>query len=355
MNNTNAFNLALTEARSGDIVLVPDGRSFVMFGSVLANNKHNIAIDIAGSAHFVHNRNIWPYGTVPRSSSFSKNSFDPGITVYNCTSIILTSSSVKRARVQVDYKKNGVYLVNAKEYSGGILNGNGKGWWDDVISGRLPAKQGDSRPRLVLIMESEDVLVENLTLVNSPFWSLTVEAVKAEVRHVNVLVDRKYQAALFERVSTTVEYDRALEGLDFPFPIDDLPDWIGRKLHQPQDLNTDGIDPKGKNIWIHDCIIQNADDSVAVKPLYSGRDINSRIPDCTRNITVENMVMTGFGASIGSVHPRNAHSCIDDVTFRNISMPGTGKGKGQKQASAFAIRTSHSLLDVHFVRDLHQI
>ena len=38
--------------------------------------------------------------------------------------------------------------------------------------------------------------------------------------------------------------------LDFNFP-DILPDWI----LQPQDLNTDGIDPIGRDIHIHDCII----------------------------------------------------------------------------------------------------
>merc|ERR1711964_382779 len=36
--------------------------------------------------------------------------------------------------------------------------------------------------------------------------------------------------------------------------------------------------------------------------------------------------MTGFGASIGSVPPHESHSCVRNITFRNISMPGTGKG-----------------------------
>merc|ERR1712046_165922 len=41
---------------------------------------------------------------------------------------------------------------------------------------------------------------------------------------------------------------------------------------------------------------------------------------------IENLVLTGFGASIGSVPPHADHNCVRNITFRNISMPGTGKG-----------------------------
>jgi len=36
-------------------------------------------------------------------------------------------------------------------------------------------------------------------------------------------------------------------------------------------LNTDGIDPAGKNILIQNITVQNFDDAVAVKPLREGR------------------------------------------------------------------------------------
>jgi polygalacturonase len=118
-------------------------------------------------------------------------------------------------------------------------------------------------------------------------------------------------------------------GVEFPFPSD-LPDWVGRRIRQPQDLNTDGIDPMGTDIWIHDCIVQNADDSIAVKPPPGGNEtslLHGRFHyNCTRNVTIENMVLTGFGASIGSVGPTMFNACVDQVVFRNISMPGTGKG-----------------------------
>lgn len=247
----------------------------------------------------------------------------------------MTSSSTSPPTVLVDWNEDEVYM-NETSGSGGIVNGYGKIWWDEAILGRLPNKDGDTRPRLIHVESSVDVLVEKVTLVNSPFWTLTVEAIRAEIRHVNVLVDRKYQAQLITSrnpYQTDVEMSRRLgqqQVEKFPFP-NDLPDWIGRKIHQPEDLNTDGIDPIGTDIWVHDCIVQNADDSIAVKPPPGGNRTtafhNKYHYNCTRNVTVENMVLTGFGASIGSVGPTKFNACVDSVTFRNISMPGTGKGE----------------------------
>ena len=40
----------------------------------------------------------------------------------------------------------------------------------------------------------------------------------------------------------------------------------------------------------------------------------------------ERMTMTGFGASIGSVPPHANGHCVRNITFRDVAMPGTGKG-----------------------------
>lgn len=332
LNNTKAFNKAIEDALPGDTVLVPDERAYTFTGGILAQEKHHITIDIAGSAHFLHDLSIWPVSFYGANQMTKYYDYDPGLKLDNCTFLTITSSSETRARAEVNYKKNIVDLVDSDTLRGGIVNGNGKGWWDDVIAGRIPGTIHDHRPpRLIFITESSDVHVEKLTLLNSPFWTLFVEAVRAEINDINVLVDRKYQSELLATLITTAETERKLDeeiGSAFPFPsIDDLPDWVGRRLRQPQDLNTDGIDLRGRDIWVHDCIIQNADDSVAIKPLHTQPAGSTNLPNCTTNVTVENMVLTGFGASIGSAGPMLEHNCVDGVIFRNISMPGTGKGK----------------------------
>merc|ERR1711953_996340 len=92
---------------------------------------------------------------------------------------------------------------------------------------------------------------------------------------------------------------------------------------QPEDLNTDGIDPSGIDFWIHDCNISNDDDSIAVKPSGHGSiGIDGTPYDCSQNMLIENMELIGFGASIGSVPPSENRACVDGITMRNISMPG---------------------------------
>jgi polygalacturonase len=80
-------------------------------------------------------------------------------------------------------------------------------------------------------------------------------------------------------------------------------------------LNTDGIDPAGSNIIIRNVTITNYDDAVAVKPA----DGSYKVAKCSENILVENLkVYAGVGMTIGSVPPNEFHTCVKNVTFKNI-------------------------------------
>ena len=193
--NAEAFNLALKAAQPGDTVSVPDGSSFHLTGGILGRDLNHVTLDIAGSLHFVHSQQVWPF-----RNSTHHFGYRPAIHIHESSNVTLTCSSLNRPSV---YVVDNEVEMDQSEGSGGIVNGYGKIWWDEAILGRLPNKDGDTRPLLIHVESSADVLVEKLTLVNSPFWTLTVEAVGAEVRYVNVLVDRKYQAQLLgQGVST---------------------------------------------------------------------------------------------------------------------------------------------------------
>ena len=49
-------------------------------------------------------------------------------------------------------------------------------------------------------------------------------------------------------------------------------------------LNTDGIDPSGRNFTIRDVYIENFDDAVAVKPAHKGHQFS----DCAQDMLIEN-------------------------------------------------------------------
>ena len=342
INNTRAYNLALKAAKPGDTVLLHENDSYSFIGGIEGVGLQDITLDFAGYTRFIYDTDRWPMRkwTGGKEDGITEE-YVPAIDMLDCRGIVITCSATNKAIVSVDYEKNEIYL-DEDSGIGGIIDGHGKKWWDDAIMGDIHV---DSRPRLIDIRGSMDVTLEHLTLVNSPYWTLTLEAIGAEVHHVNILVDRNYQRNIvnntyfndehlvrdYSNSDTAIEVGRRnlrdarkLPQLKFHFP--EIPDWI----LQPQDLNTDGIDPIGRDIYIHDCIVLNDDDSIAVKPPRNGRKgsvMNGTIPyECTGNITIEDMVLTGFGASIGSVGPMESHPCVDNVSFKNIRMPGTGKG-----------------------------
>ena len=65
-------------------------------------------------------------------------------------------------------------------------------------------------------------------------------------------------------------------------------------------LNTDGIDPRGKNFIIERVNITNFDDAVAIK----NSKINGNFSTCTENVIVRDCnIWFGVGMTIGSVIP----------------------------------------------------
>ena len=104
--------------------------------------------------------------------------------------------------------------------------------------------------------------IKHVNVVNAPCFNFEVNVRSFEIAYVNVSVDRRYQQEL-KAAMRAKRYER--EGTS--------PEALGlpHMVLQPEDLNTDGIDPSGKDIWIHDCNILNDDDSIAVKP-SSGDD-----------------------------------------------------------------------------------
>ena len=79
-------------------------------------------------------------------------------------------------------------------------------------------------------------------------------------------------------------------------------------------MNTDGIDPSGKNILIERVNITNYDDAVAIKPITS----KGRYAQCSENIIVRDCnVWFGVGMTIGTVVPHTEYNCVRNVTFSN--------------------------------------
>lgn len=154
-----------------------------------------------------------------------------------------------------DVGRSIVALVNGGSGSGnltitgsGTIDGAGAWWWQNHL---------DNRPRLIVFYRCQSVLVEGVTLTNSPSFHLVPD------RSSDIVIRNLYIVA----------------------PADSP--------------NTDGIDPSdSRNVAISNCTIDVGDDNVAIKAGHVDPDHPG---ESSADITVTDCVfLHGHGMSIGS-------------------------------------------------------
>jgi polygalacturonase len=159
----------------------------------------------------------------------------------------------------------------------GTIDGAGSRWWDLHHQGKLT----HDRPRLVRFIDCRNVLIENLTLTQSPFWTLKPTACE----------------------------DITLRGVIIRNP--------------PDSPNTDGINPDScRNVHISDCHVDVGDDCITIK---SGSENDGRLQrrPC-ENIVITNCTMIhGHG---GVVIGSEMSGSVRNVAISNCAFVGTDRG-----------------------------
>lgn len=153
----------------------------------------------------------------------------------------------------------------------GTIDGQGQTWWKKYRQKLLNHTRGP----LVQIMWSSDIVISNITLRNSPFWTLhPYDCKNVTVRDVTILA-----------------------------PISEAP-------------NTDGIDPDScEDVVIENCYISVGDDGIAIKSGWDQYGIAYARPSV--NILIRNLVvrsMVSAGVSIGS----EMSGGVSNVTVENL-------------------------------------
>lgn len=247
IKNSQSISMALQNATPGSVVLVPKYSVYYIF-SVSVSGINSVELRVEGTLIAISNITAWP---------ISGDNYQNVLHFSNCSELTLTGL--------------------------GTIDGQGYRWWVELLFNFIP----HNRPHLVYLDNCVSVVVENLTLRNSPCFHLVAHQIKNfYVKNVFIWVDVTAQKQLLDTAPWKLPM--------FPF-------------------NTDGIDPSGQNILIQNITVENYDDAVAVKPgnLEDG---------CTENITVENAnIIHSVGMSIGSVPPNVKVNCIRNVIFRNIN------------------------------------
>ena len=159
----------------------------------------------------------------------------------------------------------------------GTIDGRGAVWWQAHRAKTL----GAPRPRLVSFTNCVNVLIEGVTLTNSPAW--TINPVHCE----NVTVDK-----------VTI-------------------------INPPDSPNTDGINPdSSRNVHISNCHVDVGDDCVTIKSGIETESPELRAP--SENVTITNCTMVhGHG---GVVIGSEMSGGVRNVVISNCVFVGTDRG-----------------------------
>jgi len=189
--------------------------------------------------------------------------------------------------------------INFTIVGNGTIDGEGYPWWVRTIVTAF-----DNRPHMIVMSRAVNTLVTGIHMRNSPQYHMKLEDVDGLVIHgVSIHVDVEQQKSLLRDnglITLMTKPGNPNVAIEIPtFP-----------------LNTDGIDPSGRNVHIYNCTIENFDDAVAVKPMNG----NGFYSNCSHNMLIEDIqVAWGVGMTIGSVPPNDAFNCVRNITFRNVN------------------------------------
>ncbi|MCX2452505.1 glycoside hydrolase family 28 protein [Pedobacter sp. PLR] len=286
---TSAIKKAIDAASKagGGTVYFPAGK--YLTGSIHLKSNITIFIDAGAELHFSDNFDDYLPMVKSRYEGVDVTSFSPLFYAYEAENIAIIGR--------------------------GIIDGHGKKWWDfvegykegqarskwqimfddlnkDILLPDDPKQmtRGFLRPPFIQTIYCKNVLIEGITIRNSPFWTVNPEFCE------NVTI---HAVSIFN----------------------------------PHSPNTDGINPEScNNVRISNCHISVGDDCITIK---SGKDKPGRAKNVpAENYTITNCTMlSGHGGIVigsemsGDVRKITISNCVFDGTDRGIRIK-SARGRG---------------------------
>ncbi|KAG5529034.1 hypothetical protein RHGRI_029638 [Rhododendron griersonianum] len=239
----------------------------------------------------------------------------------------------------------------------GTIDGQGKMWWEMWWNRTLKHTRG----HLLELMNSNNILISNLTFRNSPFWTIHPVYCRGITSLISWVSCSFPSLLAYPSLDFLLEvYDQlSIYGAAAEFYV--LPPRLGREVLAPLNApNTDGIDPESTsgdlqfnfytdsstNVCIEDCYIESGDDLVAVKsgwdqygigmarpssniiirrvsgttPTCSGVGIGSEMSGGVSNVIVENVHIRDSAAGIRVKTDKGRGGYVANITISNITM-----------------------------------
>lgn len=244
---TEAIAKANSSSSTGDarIVIVPQRTFYIL--PIRIEYAKDIVIEIRGKLTACNRIRNWPF-----TGSSKKPNYQNFISISHSDNITL----------------NG----------GGKIDGRGYIWWlDSWIVDKKYMPAGAGRPHLITTDYVSNLNIHDLRLKNSPNYHIKLDqTIDTKIYNLDIRVNTTAQLDILKR--------NYLIGTVPMFP-----------------LNTDGIDPSGRNFHIFNITCQNYDDVVVPKPAHHGAN---NLANCSENMMIENItVRLGVGLTVGTVPP----------------------------------------------------
>ena len=289
--NINSINETIeqTSLNGGGTVNIPDGK-FVLNGPIILKNNINLHISDNTYLLFGEDINDFLTGTEDKKGCLL-TSFE-GTLLYNYSPLIYGNS-----------------VCNVAITGKGIIDGNGKDVWhhmrenqwddrnklqkqnnnNDSLEKRIYGKGHFLRVAFVNFINSETILIDGPSFINSGFWMIhPVLSKNITIRNVKL---------------------------------------------ESHTINSDGIDPEScQNVLIENCDFHVSDDNIAIKSLRDLDGLSINMP--SKNILVRNCKFGGIhGVSIGSEVSGGAeniyiYNCTSDKPLHTGILIKTNQNRG---------------------------
>jgi polygalacturonase len=304
---TQAIAKAIDEANKtgGGIVVIPAGEWLT--GKI--HLKSNVNLHLAKGSLLVFSENPDDYLPAVHTTweGMECYNYSPLIYAYQCKNIAITGFGEVKAKMDV-WKK---WFSRPKEHMENLKNLYLQcSYYGPVTERQMANGSANFRPQFIQFNRCERVILENITITNSPFWT----------------------------VHPYLSKDIVIRGIKV---------WA-------HGHNNDGIDPEmSQNVLIEDCTLDQGDDAISIK---SGRNQDAwRLNTPSKNIIIRNLTvknghqLLALGSELsGGIENVFMENCIvvDGAKLNHLLFIKTNERRGGYVNHIFAKNVSSGKIDL---------
>ena len=325
-NNQKAIQAAIDECNKngGGKVIIPDG--FYLTGPIEIKSNVNLYVSNNAYVKFTKSEEEYPLIFTEYEGIKKIRAISP-ISAKNASNIAITGSGVldgsgdlwrgvKRFKLtskQWDrLLKKSQYVYQTKEteiwcptktYYDGLF----KGEPDYSLPNALELAQENwdmYRPVFVSFIKCDKVLIEGVTLMNSPAWNIhPLYCTNFTLKDAKV----KNPAYAQNGDGIDVESCKNVEIVNTEFSVGD----DGICIKSGKNAEARKIKIPTENVWIHDCKVFDA---------HGGFVVGSEMSRGVKNILVENCVFSGTDIGVRFKSSMGRGGVVEDITIKNVLM-----------------------------------